>query len=86
MIFIGDEILFTKTMDIKRVEDIVLIFGDFDSNIKRINVGFADHITQHSDTLTLVGDPEHVMKAERLINTLLIMISKGEQIGDQSLN
>ena len=36
--------------------------------------------------LTFSGEIENVMKAERLINTLLVMISKGEQIPDQSLN
>lgn len=73
-------------MDIERVEDIVSLFGDFDSNIKHINKVFYVQITQHGGTLTFSGEIENVMKAERLINTLLIMISKGEPITDQSLN
>lgn len=78
--------MFTKTIDVERVEDIVNIFGDFDENIKRISKEFSVSITQHGGTLTLSGKPENVMKSERLVNTLLVMIGKGEQINDQSLN
>lgn len=78
--------MFTKTMDIERVEDLVSVFGDFDGNIKKINKEFSVRITQHGGTLTFSGEPEDVIKAERLINTLLVMINKGEQINDQSLS
>ncbi len=73
-------------MNIERVEDIVNIFGDFDGNIKKISKEFSVRITQHGGTLTLNGDPENVQKAERLINTLLHMIKKGEEISEQSLS
>jgi phosphate starvation-inducible PhoH-like protein len=78
--------LFTKTIDIERVEDIVRIFGDFDNNIKKISKEFSVRITQHGGTLTVTGDAENVEKALRLINTLLHMIKKGDEISDQSLN
>lgn len=78
--------LFTKTLDIERIEDIVILFGDFDENIKQINKEFSVRITQHSGTLSISGEPENVMAAERLIKTLLIMISKGEHITEQSLS
>ena len=51
--------MFTKTMNIERVEDIVNIFGDFDGNIKKISKEFSVRITQHGGTLTLNGDPEN---------------------------
>ncbi len=78
--------MFTKTMDIERIEDIVNLFGDFDENIKQINKEFSVRITQHGGTLSFSGEVENVMMAERLVNTLLLMISKGEQITDQSLS
>lgn len=78
-------VLFTKTIDIERVEDLIGVFGDFDENIKRIYKEYSVRITQHGGTLTLSGEPENVMKAERLIKTLLLMINKGETINDQSL-
>lgn len=78
--------MFTKTLDIERIEDIVILFGDFDENIKQINKEFSVRITQHSGTLAISGEPENVMAAERLIKTLLIMISKGEHITEQSLS
>ena len=73
-------------MDIERIEDIVGIFGDFDGNLKRISKEFSVRITQHGGTFSLSADPENVQKAERLINTLLHMIKKGEAITDQSLS
>ncbi len=72
-------------MDIERVEDIVNIFGDLDGNIKKISKEFSVYITQHGGTVSIAGEPENVMRAERLINTLLVMIKKGEQIDDQKL-
>ena len=73
-------------MDIKSVDEIALIFGDLDRNIKKINDEFSVRITQHGTTLTIVGDSENVIKTERLINTLLTMINNNQQINDQSLN
>lgn len=78
--------MFTKTINIQRVEDIVDIFGNFDENIKQISKEFLVRITQHGGTLTITGDPENVQKTERLINTLLHMIKKGETITEQSLS
>jgi len=73
-------------MDIECVEDLVSLFGDLDTNIKYINKAFSVHITQHGSTLSFSGEPENVMAAQRLVNTLLVMISKGEEITDQSLD
>lgn len=78
--------MITKTIDIERIEDIVNLFGDFDENIKQINKEFSVRVTQHGGILTITGYAENVMLAERLINTLLLMISKGEQITDQNLS
>ena len=78
--------MFKKTLSIERVEDLVNLFGDLDSNIKRINKEFSVTVTQHGGTLLISGEPENVMCTERLINTLLMMISKGEVISDQSLS
>lgn len=78
--------LFTKTMDIERVEHLVNIFGDFDGNIKRINKEFDVRITQHGGSLSISGDPENVMKAQRLVDTLLILVNNGEEINEQNLN
>ena len=78
--------LFTKTMDIERVEHLVNIFGDFDENIKRINKEFDVSITQRGGSLSITGDPENVMKAQRLVDTLLILVNNGEEINEQNLS
>lgn len=78
--------MFTRTINIEHVEDIVNLFGDLDSNIKKINKEFNVQITQHGSFVSIAGEPNNVMKAERLINTLLFLISKGEAINDQNFN
>lgn len=78
--------MFTKTVNIERVEDLIYLFGDFDLNIKRISEEFSVQITQHGGTLTFCGEVENVLKTERLVNALLAMISKGEEINEQSLS
>ncbi|MEE0945461.1 MAG: PhoH family protein [Acutalibacteraceae bacterium] len=78
--------MFTRTINIERVEDIVNLFGDLDGNIKKISKEFNVQITQHSSFVSVSGEPDNVMKAERLINTLMFLISKGEVINDQNFN
>lgn len=78
--------MFAKTIDVERNEDILNLFGNFDQNLKQINKEFSVRITQHNGSLTISGDPENVMCAERLINTLILMIENGDEINDQSLS
>lgn len=78
--------MFAKTIDVERNEDILNLFGNFDQNLKQINKEFLVRVTQHNGSLTISGDPENVMCAERLINTLILMIENGDEINDQSLS
>lgn len=78
--------MFTKTIEVNTVEELVGVFGDLDTNIKRINKEFSVQVTYHGNTLTFSGERENVMKAERLVNTLIYMINQGEIINDQSLS
>ena len=73
-------------IDVERIEDLLNLFGDFDTNIKQINKQFNVLVTQHGSTIKINGEPEDVLKAQRVLQTLLASVSSGEQITDQSLS
>ena len=77
--------MFEQTVDIERIEQIINLFGNFDENIKRIEKKYKVRITSHGSQIRVRGDVTDVMSAVRTIEGLLVMINKGEQITDQSI-
>ena len=77
--------MFEQTVDIERIEQIINLFGNFDENIKRIEKKYKVSITSHGGQIRVRGDVTDVMNAVRTIEGLLVMINKGEQITDQSI-
>ena len=77
--------MFEQTVDIERIEQIINLFGNFDENIKRIEKKYKVSITSHGSQIRVRGDVTDVMNAVRTIDGLLVMINKGEQITDQSI-
>lgn len=77
--------MFEQTVDIERIEQIINLFGNFDENIKRIEKKYKVSITSHGSQIRVRGDVTDVMNAVRTIEGLLVMINKGEQITDQSI-
>ena len=73
-------------IDVERIEDLLNLFGDFDTNIKHINKEFDVSITQHGSTIRINGDVDNVIKAQRVLQTLLVSIAKGELITPQVLD
>ena len=78
--------MFEQTVDIERIEQIINLFGNFDENIKRIEKKYKVSITSHGSQIRVRGDVTDVMSAVRTIEGLLVMINKGEQITDQSID
>ena len=78
--------MFEQTVDIERIEQIINLFGTFDENIKRIEKKYRGSITSHGSQIRVRGDVTDVMNAVRTIEGLLVMINKGEQITDQSID
>ena len=77
--------MFEQTVDIERIEQIINLFGNFDENIKRIEKKYKVSITSHGSQIRVRGDVTDVMSAVRTIEGLLVMINKGEQITDHSI-
>lgn len=78
--------MFEQTVDIERIEQIINLFGNFDENIKRIEKKYRVSITSHGSQIRVRGDVTDVMNAVKTIEGLLVMINKGEQITDQSID
>ncbi len=78
--------LLEQTVDIERIEQIINLFGNFDENIKRIEKKYNVGITSHGSQIKVRGDAEEVMKAVKTVEALLVMINKGEQITEQSID
>jgi len=69
-----------KTMSVDRLENIISVFGSFDENLRLIENELSVRITDRNSELNLSGDEESVHYAERAINGLLSLATKGEQI------
>ena len=78
--------MFEQKDEIERIEQIINLFGNFDENIKRIEKKYRVSITSHGSQIRVRGDVTDVMNAVRTIEGLLVMINKGEQITDQSID
>ena len=62
------------------------IFGEFDSNIAKIEKEMSVKIVNRNEGIKIVGEEAEVAKAERIVKTMISLIEKGESISDQNLN
>ena len=62
------------------------IFGEFDSNIAKIEKEMSVKIVNRNEGIKIVGEEAEVAKAERIVKTMVSLIEKGESISDQKLN
>ncbi|HZX47348.1 MAG TPA: PhoH family protein [Clostridia bacterium] len=62
------------------------LFGNFDENVKMIEDSLEVDIIARGNEVKIKGDEERVKLAERLINNLIGMLQKGEQLDAQSIS
>ncbi|MPM43952.1 PhoH-like protein [bioreactor metagenome] len=62
------------------------IFGEFDSNISKIEKKFSVKILNRSDGIKIVGEESNAEKAEKIVRTMVTLVEKGENISKQNLN
>ncbi len=67
------------------MEQAVSLFGSFDENVKLIEREYGVSIISRGSDLKVVGDVESVAKAVRVLNSLLVLIGKGEVLSDQNI-
>jgi len=74
-----------KRINVDRMEHVIGVFGSFDENLRIIEQELDVKVTDRESELKITGEAERVMHAERTIEALLALASKGENIDAQSV-
>ena len=75
-----------QLVDIERMENAVALFGSFDENIKEIEKAYGVGILCRGTQIKISGDPEKVSLAGKAVQSLLSLISRGEELNDQNIH
>ncbi|MBQ0098659.1 MAG: PhoH family protein [Oscillospiraceae bacterium] len=67
------------------MEHAVALFGSFDENVKIIEEEFSVRIVMRESELKISGDAENVLKASKVIDSLLSFLNRGEQLSEQNV-
>ena len=68
------------------MENAVALFGSFDENIKEIEKAYGVGILCRGTQIKISGDPEKVSLAGKAVQSLLSLISRGEELNDQDIH
>ncbi len=74
-----------QIIEFEALDQAVSLFGSFDENVKLIEREYGVSIISRGTDLKVVGDAENVSKAVRTLNSLLVLIGKGESLTDQNV-
>ncbi|MGN0532086.1 MAG: PhoH family protein [Eubacterium sp.] len=74
-----------QTITFDEMEQAVALFGAFDENVRVIEREYGVSIVSRGSDIKIIGDPERVDKAVRAINSMLVLINKGEALTDQNV-
>lgn len=74
-----------QIIEFEALEQAVSLFGSFDENIKLIEKEYRVSIISRGTDLKVVGDAENVSKATRALNSMLMLIGKGESLTNQNV-
>lgn len=77
--------MFEQIIDVERVEDLIDLFGNFDVNIKLIEKKYGVAVTSMGNRIKIKGEPMAVNDAVRTVKGLIVMIKKGEEITDRTV-
>ncbi len=71
-----------KILNVERIEDMISVFGSFDSNMKFIEKEFGVTIVNRGSELKISGEEDCVDYAARTLGGLLSLAAKGEPIDE----
>ena len=74
-----------KIIEFDAMEQAVSLFGSFDENVKMIEGEYDVSVISRGSELKVCGDIENVDKAVRALNSMLMLINKGEQLTQQNV-
>lgn len=78
--------MFEQTINVERIEDLVGLFGSFDSNVRLLESSLHVTVVSRENEIKIQGEPEDVYKAARVVDGLLRLLARGEAISDQNVN
>ena len=71
---------------IENLNDAIMLFGNFDNNIRLIEKEYGVNILNRSNEIRITGDSTSVSIAQNIILKLLEMIRKGEEVTTQTVS
>jgi len=74
-----------RTVNVERLEQMTDIFGAFDENIGILERELGVTVLNRNTELKVVGEPERADRAVRVIESLLVLSSRGEGISEQNI-
>ena len=74
-----------RIIAVDRVEDVLSVFGSFDQNIHIIERECGVRVTDRDEELKISGEPEDVAIAEKAVQSLLALASRGETVDEQKV-
>ncbi len=74
-----------QIINIDRMEHAIALFGSFDENIRMIEEEFHVRVHARDSELKLSGEPEDIALAGKVIDNLLSLINRGEQLSEQNI-
>ena len=77
--------MYEQTVQFDRMEHAVSLFGNFDENIRLIESAFDVSIISRGSEVKVSGQPENVSQAVMAINTLLMLLNRGETLNEQNV-
>ena len=73
-----------QIINVERMEQIINLFGALDENIKLVEQEYDVTIVNRDTELKIVGEPEQVVPAKAVVDALLALAARGEQISQQN--
>lgn len=77
--------MINREIEVPQGLDLSSLFGSFDENIKLLEKALSVNIAQRDNALKLAGEEDNVDKAQEVINLLMQIIARGEQIDRQKV-
>ena len=74
-----------KVVSLDRVEDTSALFGNLDANIKLVESTYGVTIITRGEELKICGEEENVFSAKSVIEGLIALLNKGEELNDQNI-
>ena len=74
-----------RIINIENSEQTISLFGNYDQNIKLIEKEYDVKVICRSNEIKIIGESESIEKDERALNSLLSLLSSGENLNNQNI-